>query len=104
MGKTTKQGLIWSIIFSNFKDHFTFIVFGREPCFSNIMLVVVVETSVAVFTTTAKKYSVTMGIVQQSVLVKYVKFPFKPEREMLQYIFKVKNIILVIQFCLSGLS
>lgn len=55
MGKTTKQGLVWSIIFSNFKDHFTYIVFGREPCFSNIMLVVVVETSVAVFTTTAKK-------------------------------------------------
>lgn len=69
-----------------------------------VVVVVVVETRVAVFTTTAKKYSVTMGIVQQSVLVKYLTFPFKPEREMLQYIFKVKNIILVFQFCLSGLS
>lgn len=69
-----------------------------------MLVVVVEETRVAVLTTTAKKYSVTMGIVQQSVLVKYLTFPFKPEREMLQYIFKVKNIILVFQFCLSGLS
>lgn len=73
-----------------------------RACFSNLMLVVV-ETRVAVFTTTAKKI-LTMGIVQQSVLVKYLKFPFKPEREMLQHIFKVKNKILVIQFCLTGLS